>query len=299
MRDKFKKLDMWAAYKFWRKRTKQMLDEAKQNFYNNMLKESKDPKIIWKCIHSLNPSNHIRPHRLDLKGDKSIDIANTFNKFFTSCIENLRSENMSTSTNSSKLYNFVNDKISQNTQFAIPPVKMNELLQDLLNLDINKSTGTNIIGPKILKVSAPFIVSPLTSIFNRIIDSGIYPNILKNAKLSPIFKSGEKCLPTNYRPISVLPVISKVIEKHISRHMYQYLSKYNLLHDAQSGFRSNHSCQTALVNIIDKWIEEMNNGNVNVVILLDLTKAFDVVDHDIMAKKLEIYGFNKKSFSSF
>ena len=96
-----------------------------------MLKESKDPKIIWKCIHSLNPSNHIRPHRLDLKGDKSIDIANTFNKFFTSCIENLRSENMSTSTNSSKLYNFVNDKISQNTQFSIPPVQMNELLQDL------------------------------------------------------------------------------------------------------------------------------------------------------------------------
>jgi hypothetical protein len=153
---------------FWRNRTKQILDEAKQNFYNNMLKESKDPKIIWKCIHSLNPSNHFRPHRLvtenDLKVDKSIDIANTFNKFFTSCIENLRSENMSTSTNFSKLYNFVNDKISQNTQFAIPPVKMNELLQDLLNLDIyNKSTGTDNIGPKILKVSALFIVSPLTN----------------------------------------------------------------------------------------------------------------------------------------
>ena len=101
------------------------------------------------------------------------------------------------------------------------------------------------------------------------------------------------------RPISVLPVISKLIENHISRHMYQYLAKYNLLHDAQSGFRSNHSCQSALINIIDKWIEEMNNGNVNVVILLDLKKAFDVVDHDIMAKKLEIYGFNKKALALF
>ena len=95
-----------------------------------MLKESKDPKIIWKCKHSLNTSNHIRPHRLvtenDLKVDTSIDIGNIFNKFFTSCVENLRSENMSTSTNLSKLFNFVNNKISQNTQFAIPPVKMNE-----------------------------------------------------------------------------------------------------------------------------------------------------------------------------
>ena len=84
-----------------------------------MLKESKDPKIIWKCMHSLNPSNHIRPHRLvtenDLKVYNSIDIANTFNKFFTSCVEN-----MSTFTNLSKLLNFVNNKISQNTQFAIP-----------------------------------------------------------------------------------------------------------------------------------------------------------------------------------
>jgi hypothetical protein len=108
--------------------------------------------------------------------------------FFTSCIENLRSENISTS---SKLYNFVSDKISQNTQFSIPPVKRNELLQDLLNLDKNKSTGTDNIEPKILKVSAPFSVSPVTYMFNRIIDSGIYPNIFKNAKVSPIFKSGE------------------------------------------------------------------------------------------------------------
>jgi hypothetical protein len=94
-------------------------------------------------------------------------------------------------------------------------------------------------------------------------------------------------------------VISKLIEKHISRHMYQYLAKYNLLHDAQSGFRPNHSCQTDLVNIVDKLIEEMNNENVNVVILLDLKKAFDVVDHDIMAKNLEIYGFNKKALALF
>jgi hypothetical protein len=83
-------------------------------------------------------------------------------------------------------------------------MKMNELLQDFLNLDINKSTGTDNIGLTILKVGAPFIVFPLTYIFNRIIDSSIYPNILKNAKVSPIFKSGGECLPTNYRPISVL-----------------------------------------------------------------------------------------------
>jgi hypothetical protein len=84
---------MGAEYKFWRNRTKQILDEAKQDFYNNKLKESKDTKIIWECIHSLNPSNHIRPHRLvtenDLKADKSIDIANTFSKFLPLVLKTL------------------------------------------------------------------------------------------------------------------------------------------------------------------------------------------------------------------
>ena len=80
---------------------------------------------------------------------------------------------MSTSTYFNKLYNFVNDKLSQNAQFSIPPVKMNELLQDALNLDKNKSTGIDYIGPKILKVSTLFAVSPLTYIFNRILDIDI------------------------------------------------------------------------------------------------------------------------------
>ena len=105
-------------------------------------------------------------------------------------------------------------------------------------------------------------------------------------KVSPVFKDGDRGLPTNYRPISVLPTISKLIERHVQKHLYAYLSKYKLLHSAQSGFRPGHSCQTALVNIIDRFLEEMNNGNLNIAILLDLRKAFDVVDHDILCKKI-------------
>ena len=128
--------------------------------------------------------------------------------------------NMSISTNFCKLFNFVDKRLPENTQFTIPPVKMNELQQDHLYLDTNKSTETDNIEPKILKVSAPFILSSLSYIFNRILDSSIYPNILKMPKILPFLN--------------------------------QYLAKYNLLYDAQSGFRSNHSCQAVVVNIIDK-----------------------------------------------
>ena len=81
--------------------------------------------------------------------------------------------------------------------------------------------------------------------------------------------------------------------------IYQYLIKFDLLHPTQSGFRPNHSCQTALINIIDKWLQEMNNGKINLAVLLDLKKAFDVVDHDILCRKLKIYEFDNNNIVFF
>ena len=131
------------------------------------------------------------------------------------------------------------------------------------------------------------------------IDTGIFPSILKNAKVSPIYKTGARCLTTNYRPISVLPTLSKLIEKHISSHLYRFLSKYKLLHSAQSGFRHGHSCQTALINLVDSWMKEIDNGNLNLAVMLDLRKAFDVIDHEILCQKLHLYGCSERSMLLF
>ncbi|CAG2222890.1 unnamed protein product [Mytilus edulis] len=94
MRDKYHSLGMWAEYRFWRNRTKYIIDTSKQQYYNDMIKDSKDSKTLWKCIHSLNPSNPSKPHELITTGDhKTTDhkeIANTFNNYFTSCVEKLR-----------------------------------------------------------------------------------------------------------------------------------------------------------------------------------------------------------------
>ena len=105
----------------------------------------------------------------------------------------------------------------------------------------------------------------------------------------PIHKSGAKDLPENYRPISILPTISKIFEKHVSKHFYCFLQKYDIISGSQSGFRSKHSCHTALVKLIDEWITSIDNGELIVSIFLDLRKAFDLVDHDILVNKLEIY----------
>ena len=124
-----------------------------------------------------------------------------------------------------------------------------------------------------------------------------FPDILKIAKLFPIHKSGAKNDPSNYRPISILPVISKVIEKHITKHLFGFLNRYKLLHKAQSGFRQRHSCSTALINLIDKWLKSIDRGEIVGAIFFDLQKAFDVVDHEILLRKLLCYKLDLSSIS--
>ena len=115
-----------------------------------------------------------------------------------------------------------------------------------------------------------------------------FSNYIGNAKLFPIYKGGPNNDPSNCRPISILPVISKVIEKHVTKHLFAYLNKYNLIHISQSGFRKNHSCQTALVKHINNWLDHIDNGDLIGAMFLDLKKAFDIVDHLLLLKNIAL-----------
>ena len=106
-------------------------------------------------------------------------------------------------------------------------------------------------------------------------------------------------MPGNYRPISVLPILSKIFEKHVATHLYLYLSKYKLLHESQSGFRCKHSCHTALTNLTDRWLKYMDDGNLIGTVFLDLKKAFDMVDHKLLCKKLQYYKISTNSMKWF
>ena len=103
----------------------------------------------------------------------------------------------------------------------------------------------------------------------------------------------------NYRPISVLPVISKILEKHVCKHFIAFLTNHDLLYKYQSGFRANHSYETILVKITDEWLEAMDKGLLTGVVMIDLCKAFDVVDHKLLLKKLQVYGLNTNSLKWF
>ena len=105
--------------------------------------------------------------------------------------------------------------------------------------------------------------------------------------------------PGNYRPISILPTISKILERHVNKHLMAYLNKYNLIHESQSGFRQRHSCQTALIKLIDQWMASVYRGDIVGALFIDFRKAFDLVDHTVFIKKLSAYKFNNLSLQWF
>ena len=112
-------------------------------------------------------------------------------------------------------------------------------------------------------MAAGVLAPSITYLINKSIDSSCFPSQLKIAKIFPIHKSGRKSDPSNYRPISILPTISKLFEKHINTHLMGFfLNKYNLIHENQSGFRPKHSCQTALIKLVDQWMTCIDKGNI-------------------------------------
>ena len=130
----------------------------------------------------------------------------------------------------------------------------------------------------------------MTLIINQILNTGVFPSQLKIAKVIPIFKKDDNKIFNNYRPISLLPVLSKVVEKVICSQINNFFITNNLFYDSQYGFRPGHSTEYAAIEITDRIIAAMDNNNIPLNVYLDLSKAFDTLDHAILLEKLSHYG---------
>ena len=138
--------------------------------------------------------------------------------------------------------------------------------------------GLDGVPCKLLKLASSIIGPSLTKIFNSCTETETFPDEWKIAKVTPIFKKGSKSDLNNYRPISVLPIVSKLFEKITYQQLYNYLDKNKLLNTYQSGFRSLHSTMTALLESTNNWSINIDNGLLNGVVYIDLKKAFDTID---------------------
>ncbi len=148
------------------------------------------------------------------------------------------------------------------------------------------------ISSKIIKIIKPTLIKPIISIINQMLTTGIFPDKLKIAKIIPIYKKDKDTLFTNYRPFSLLPALSTIFEKIIFKPLHNFFQEKKLLYNSQYGFRTDHSTWFAALELVDsdRVIVEMDKNNTPLNIFLDLSKAFDTLDHKILLEKLKYYG---------
>lgn len=310
MRDTTKVNDS-PTYRFWRNKVVCLTRAAKQNYFkDSIVKNSGNSKVIWQILRNVqsNDTNMQSQQRTNLISDNGSvqtdpsDIANTFNSFFTS----VSSKYISAIDNINvyddymlSVKEFVSSKLPEGVNFQIPEITNGFVFKSLMNLDTCKATGLDGISAYMLKLAAREITGSLTHILNNSIKTSVFPTQWKHAKVIPIYKNDSSLEVSNYRPISILPVLSKILERHVHGELNKFLNLHKLIGISQSGFREKHSCETALLKIIDDWMKSIDNGYLIGSVFLDLRKAFDLVNHSVLIDKLFIYGLSQSSLSWF
>ena len=234
-----------------------------QNLTNKSIK-----RIVWNNVEYLN----------------DLDIANAFNNFFCSIAKDL-DDNLPIS-NADPLHYLKRNYL---TSFYLSPVSSSEYLSITQNLKIKKQDVNNISIP-IFKTYAVTFIDVLRDIINLAFSSGIFPDSLKIAYTTPIFKKGDKSNITNYRPISILPFVSKIFEKCLHQRLLHFLSSNQILTINQYGFLRGKSTEDATLKLIENLHNSLNSKFSAINIFIDFQKAFDTLNHTILIKKLEAYG---------
>ena len=156
----------------------------------------------------------------------------------------------------------------------------------------SKSAGADHINTWVIKLVAKEIIPAVTHIINLSISESEFPSVWKLAKVVPLLKKNDPVIPKNYRPVALLPVLSKILEKAVFIQVVNYLDKNGLFSPNHHGSRYGHNTATALLQMYDQWVEEVESGLIVGVMMIDLSAAFDMVDHELLLQKLKLFGMD-------
>ena len=305
-----KNRDLVLIYRNYRNIYNKVVRQAKRNYYSNELsKAQNNMKKTWSILKEvvfktktketgINKLNLSQPDSFTTSLNDPALIAEYFNNYFSSVGSRISS--------SLPIENFdpidlMNDNCINDSLFFLPTDKK-EIIETTLSVKSKVSTGHDNLSNKLIKEIVAHISIPLTHIFNKSLSLGAVPDIYKIAKVIPVFKTGDKNDPNNYRPISLLPAFSKILEKIVYKRVINFLLKYNVIYPQQYGFLNGRSTEQAMIDLVLSITKAIEDKQATIGIFLDLSKAFDSISHEILLRKLSRYGIRGtplKWFSSY
>jgi len=290
---KTKSTEDFARYSTYNKFYKKALKCASTIYYNNQFSlRTNGIKKVWANLNQFlsNKTKNIGTHidKLYIDGSSILnpeEICDGINKHFCS-IGTRVGENLP--AGNGNFYQYLGPP-SLNSMY-LSPVTAEEIYQIIDSMPVGRAPGDDGFTLKLVKRNKPWMVTPLLHIIKLSLSLGQVPDKFKTAKVLPIFKKGDPADPSNYRPISLLSIFEKILEKIVYIRISQFLNRSNFFYKYQFGFRSNHSTSQALIEAIDQCYKNIDGGNFAVAIYIDFEKAFDTVSHDVLLAKCYHYG---------
>jgi hypothetical protein len=302
----------WDAYKKQRNIVTKLRKQSIKTYFINKTDRVRNAKDFWKVVRPfITDKNSISDDRILLReNDKLItetqEVCNIFNEYFTQIAKTIgfRETLPNTVIDSSYIYAIINkynnhpsiieirkQHIVSNFNFSY--TTDDEIEKIISKLDLKKSMGFDYVSPKILKMSSPFITPIITKLINYCIEQCIFPSDLKLAEVASVYKKSDRLDKANYRPISVLVIVSKVFEKLFSCRMNDYF--HNIFSPYLSAYRQRHNCEQVLIEFITTWKKALDDNKYFGAVMMDLSKAFDCLPHTLIIAKLNAYGFSLNS----